>query len=504
MTIVRSRSFRAAIVLSSLMLSLAACGGEDEPANAGPASDAGPSNNPPGTPDPGNPVPPADGALVRVVHASADAPAVDVYVKGQSTPVVQNLAYGGTSAYLPVPPGAYQFEVRASPSTAADPAVYTTTSLELKVGDTFSAVAAGLLAGKEDASKFRVLAIHEDFGLAGADSAILRIVHAAPDAPSVGIDLHDNGAASPEIGNIDRFSASPVEGILLGAGKAEQIAITAGGKRVTAFTTPELPAGAQLLVIATGLLGSRPGAADGFGLLAVGPQGTIGFIRQNPWIYALHAGADAPAVDLFAGDAELVDDLSFGALSGPKQVPPGSYTVDFFPTAAGAARPAGEPAAKAAPPALAAGQEALLVATGLLAGTGNQSFRLLAFNDEFPVATQSKIRAVHASPDAPAVDLGVLNAEHVVNPVLFSNLTFGQASAPEGATASAGTLPLGVTPTGQSSTIAASFHVPVLDTTRAFAIAAGTLGTPNAQTFRLLVVDTAATPWTVATVDPQP
>ena len=47
------------------------------------------------------------------------------------------------------------------------------------------------------------------------------------------------------------------------AGEALQIGIRVDGVTVTAFTTPELPEGAEITVIATGLLGKLPRERDG-------------------------------------------------------------------------------------------------------------------------------------------------------------------------------------------------------------------------------------------------
>src|SRR5258708_2178041 len=85
---------------------LAACNVDTSSAPAGdpggaparpPSAQAGaaPASSPP--PSPGK-------ALVRVVPASADAPAVDVYAKGGGLPLVTGLSYGQTSMWLEVPP----------------------------------------------------------------------------------------------------------------------------------------------------------------------------------------------------------------------------------------------------------------------------------------------------------------------------------------------------------------------------------------------------------------
>jgi hypothetical protein len=465
---------------------------DDDPAGEG-GEGGGTQNVPPGM------------AMVRVVHASPDAPGVDVYAEGIDDAQVSGLVFGDTSDYLVIPPGTYNFQLRAAPSTADSPVVYATGPIEIAEGDKITTIAAGLLGSEADSEKFRVLAFEEGFGPAGEGNAIVRVVHAGADAPSVGIDLHNDDPTSPEITGLDRFTASDAAGVPLTAGEALQIGIAANGSRVTAFTTPELPDGGQLFVIATGLTSSLAREADGFALLAVGPDGTVGFIRQNPIVYALHASPNAPAVDAFAGDAELIDNLSFGQLSAPLQVPPGDYTLSFFGTTSGNVRPGGASAADAATGMLEPGQRYLTIATGLLGGTPN-GFQLASYAEGFDLdkPDTALLRLVHSSPDAPAVDVGILNVENIVNPVLVANVSFPQASDAAGLVAGLGTIPIGVTPAGANSTVVASFHVPTAPGVRAFGIAAGALDPQNGQSFRVLAVDTAPTPWTVATIHPQP
>jgi hypothetical protein len=495
---IRLRSYSLARILTPAILLAtgvaAGCGDGDETTIVETSTGAG-----------GTTTIPEGKAHVRVVHASSDAPAVDLYVAGASEPLLTGLKYGDATDYLEVDAGEYDFELRASPSSASDPVAYRTGPIDLGNKKRITTIAAGLLASDADASKFRVLAYTEEFGPAGGGNAMVRVVHASPDAPSVGIDLHDNDAANPEITGIDRFTASDAAGFTMSAGKAEQIGISANGQRVTAFTTPELPEGAQLFVIATGLTGKLAREADGFALLAIGPDGSLGFIKQNPIVYALHASPNAPAVDAYAGDAELLDNVSFGQLSGALQVPPGDYTLDFFAHEEGSTKPASAPAASAKTGMLDRGERYLTIATGLL-GHSTNGFQLASYAEGFDRQTpnEARVRLVHSSPDAPAVDVGILNVEGVVNPVLVSNVSFPQASEPNGIVSGLGTIPLGVTPAGQSSTVVASFHVTTTEGTRAFGIAAGALDPNNGASFRLLVVDTASTPWSVATVHPQP
>jgi hypothetical protein len=437
-----------------------------------------------------------DKAMLRIVHASSDAPTVDIWA-GDSQ-LFKGLNYGDASDWLEVDPGDYDVEIKASPSTAEDAAVYKTGKLTVDKGDKISAIAAGLIGSAESGSKFRVLSIREEFSPAGSGNAIARLVHAAADAPSVGLDLHNDDPTSPELTNIDRFTDTDEAGFVLASGMKLQLGVAANGERVTAFTTPELPEGAELLLIATGRVGADLEASDSFSVLAVGPDGAIGFIRQNPFVYALHACPDAPAVDLYSGKTQLAS-IKFGELAGPVQVPPGDSAIDFRPAGAD---PSSAPAATATASGLEPGKRFLTIATGFLASNGEDGFRLMSMAESFTDGKDDAlIRIVHGAPDAPAVDFGILNVEKVVNPVLVKGLTFGQ-SAPDGKDFGTGTIPVGVTPAGMNTTVVASFHVQADPGLRAFAVAAGSL-TGKGETVRLLAVDTSTSPWTVTTIHPQ-
>lgn len=443
---------------------------------------------------------PGDGEVrVRVVHASPDAPAVDVYAAGIRAPLIEGLQYTETSAFLTVPAGTYDFEVRAAGASPDDAPAYSTGDLALPGGATVTAIAAGLLGSQAADSRFRVLPIVEAFDDAPAGTALVRIVHASPDAPAVAIDVGDDGTA--ELVGLERFTDTGAAGVALPAGGALQVGIRAGNPlgRVTAFTTPALPAGAELLVIATGLLGKLPREQDGFGLLVVGPDGTIGLLRQNPTIYVLHACPDANGVDVQSGGATLASNLGFGDLSAPIQVPPGRYPLAVLN------HDEGTVLAETQSLELVAGERALAIATGFLDPEGaEQPFRILALADGFVTddGGNARLRAVHASPDAPAVDIGLAAGDRLVDPPLIEGVVFGDATDDDGLSVPAAVLSIGVAAAGSLDPVAI-FGVAPAPGVRAFAIAAGALAPePSEEGFRLLVVNTAASPWSVASVHP--
>ncbi len=434
------------------------------------------------------------GAMLRVVHASPDAPAVDIYVEGIATPVVQDLAYLQTTPYLDLAPGTYNIQLRAAGADAASTPAFETGDLTIPADATITAVAVGLLGSSDAGDRFRVVPYVENFTDPGSGQAAVRIVHASPDAPTVALDVGNDG--TPEVTGFARFADTGDAGVALPAGTALNVGIWAGSPlaRVTAFTTPELAAGDYFL-IATGLLAQRPDAPDGFGLLAVGPTGTIGLIRQDPVVYVLHASPDAPAVNVLVGGTgtALVDDLSFGELSPPVQVPPASYTLDVRVAADDAL------AATVTTPALAAGNRYLAVASGFVGGD-TPGFTLLAYQDAFAGTGDPRLRVVHASPDAPAVDVGTWDGTTFAALAPFSGLAFGDASTADGTPIGASSLTVGVAAAGTATPVA-TFDLTLSGDLTAFAVASGSL-TSKGAAFRLQVVDTAVWPWLTAAVLP--
>jgi hypothetical protein len=441
-------------------------------------------------------------AEIRVVHAAADAPSVDVYVAGSAEPAIAQLAYGSSSGYLDVPAGAYQFEIRAAGSDPGSVPVYTTDTLELEVGSRTTAVAAGLLDGTGANDQFRVLAIAEGFDAPAADAATIRVVHGGADAPTVALDLGDDG--SVELEKLDRFADTGTGGIQIPAETSAQVAILAGHPlaRVTAFTVPPLARGSEVVVVATGLLAAEPRDGDGFALLAA-IDDDAALIRQNPQLYVLHAGPDAPAIDITDGSQIVVGDLSFGQLSAPLQLPPAAdetYSLEIF--AAGTTG-SGAPVSTLHAPAIEAGSEYMLVATGFLAPQGGEAaFEVISFADGFATDDPhaARLRVIHASPDAPAVDVSTVSGLVLDRPALVEQLSFGTADDGAGLGVPVAQLTVGVGAAGATNALAA-FDLATAPGQRALVVAAGSLGAAaGRQPFRLIAIDTSAPVWTAASL----
>ncbi len=120
----------------------------------------------------------ASGAVdVRAVHASPDAPNVDVLVNGGLA--FANLPYRSASAYASVPAGDYNIKVR--PAGLAGPDVIDA-DLTLSDNTAYSVAAINTL------SSITPLVLVDD-NMLNPSAARVRFVHASPNAPAVDIAL---------------------------------------------------------------------------------------------------------------------------------------------------------------------------------------------------------------------------------------------------------------------------------------------------------------------------
>lgn len=119
------------------------------------------------------------GGRVRVVHASPDAPAVDIYVNGGK--VLENLPFREYSEYLALPAGNYNVEIKVTGSGASVAMV----PISVASGKDYTAMAVGYAGGK--APGFDLLWLEDDNSLPTGNGVKLRVVHAAPGAPAVDV-----------------------------------------------------------------------------------------------------------------------------------------------------------------------------------------------------------------------------------------------------------------------------------------------------------------------------
>lgn len=133
-----------------------------------------------------SPVAAADDAMVRVLHGSPDAPAVDVYVDGEKVGApLADLEFGDLSEYVSLPAGTYDIKVCA----AADPSIcpIDATGVALAGGTHYTIAATNLLASIE-------AQVITDAPTPTDGKTQVRVVHFSADTPAVDVLTQDGSA----------------------------------------------------------------------------------------------------------------------------------------------------------------------------------------------------------------------------------------------------------------------------------------------------------------------
>lgn len=123
-------------------------------------------------------------------------------------------------------------------------------------------------------------------------------------------------------------------------------------------------------------------------------------------IRVMHASPDAPAVDVFVDGNLVLAEVPFFALSGALEAPAGTYRIQVAPAGAGP-----ESSVIDAPVTVEAGKAYTIAAVNSL---DNIEPLVLEDNTGIPTDGQARVRILHASPDAPAVDIKLAGTDTVV------------------------------------------------------------------------------------------
>ena len=121
----------------------------------------------------------ADEAFVRVIHASPDAPAVDVYTNGNLA--FEALKFKVVSPYVPTRTGPVLMQVVPQGQTLLQGPVLISATVNLKAGKEYSMIALGKLA------KLAPLVLEDDNVIGNPAKAKLRLVHLSPDSPAIDV-----------------------------------------------------------------------------------------------------------------------------------------------------------------------------------------------------------------------------------------------------------------------------------------------------------------------------
>lgn len=232
----------------------------------------------------------AENARVRVIHASPDAPNVDVYANGSK--VLANVPFKVESDYLAVPAGSYKFEVFAA-GTTLNPVLTVNANLQPGVDYTVAAV--------DRVSQLKYRVFEDNNAAPAAGKAHVSVIHTSADAPAVDVAVKGGPVLVKDISFGEKQGPLPVD-----AGRYDLELRVAGTVTVALpLNGVQLEAGKVYTFVATGLLSNGSLTVVP---VAVSPAGVTGQVTppragdaglasqdtgSSAWILVLGAGSVA-------------------------------------------------------------------------------------------------------------------------------------------------------------------------------------------------------------------
>ncbi|MCH8544874.1 MAG: DUF4397 domain-containing protein [Alcanivorax sp.] len=354
-------------------------------------------------------------ADIRVVHAATDAPDVNVRVNGGAVSSLQNVPFGSGSEFLRVRADRYDVDVDALAAAGVLEGVISE-SVALERNTQTTVIAAGLLADES----FGPQVIVNERASVPADSTRVQVVHAAPGAPEVSVFVTaPDGMLDMPLTTFSFYDNT--EQVTVPAGEY-RIRITAGSSNaeddvVFDSGAVTLPGGADLLVLA--LDNTGPGApVDLLVSTGAGNDFVLRDVNNGASLRAVHAASGVGTAEIFAGPAPLAGDATpvVEMIEFAQDLTLDGLTSDEYELRIGVAGQGVDAAPIVATALLEAGTAYTALAAGdLPADMGEPNlFALLAEDDRRSVATDARVRAIHAASLAGTVDVFVTPSAEAV------------------------------------------------------------------------------------------
>lgn len=197
-------------------------------------------------------------ARVRVIHASPDAPSVDVLVNN-SIRAFQSVDFNEITGYAPLPGGVYNAKVVPAGGGAGQAVI--DADLNLLYYRSYTVVAVGKLGTGEIAPLVLEDTADPLATTLAPGSARVRFVHASPDAPAVDIKV----AGGPVLFSNVSFRGTGSY-VLVPAGRAD-LEVRVAGTDIVALSVPglQLRPGVTYTILATGF--ATPGSSPSLGAI---------------------------------------------------------------------------------------------------------------------------------------------------------------------------------------------------------------------------------------------
>lgn len=376
--------------LSAVALALAACNSSSERVELEPVNPPTPS------PDPGT-------AEIRIHHTSANAPAVNIFANDEILADLEGVDYQMSSPLLEVPADTYSVRVDGI-LPGGEFATVIDADLAFDEGYRYDIFALGTIDADDDRFAFGPFIIDREITPVADGEARLLVLHGAPvDVP---VDVYVSAAgAEIDAGNPTfTISYQEYQNPSIPAGDYSVTLTVAGEPSEVLYSSPdlELPAGADLVVTATLNVGANAANRPIALLVSDAEAGSVVYSTDTGAdVRVVHAIGDAPPVDVYVGEISGDPALSeFAFESFTDYINFDAGDADLFVTAAGSTD-----AVLEASLTLVDGWQGNVFAAGEL-GTGEANLQPVVL-DNRRVATEARLRLIHASSFAGDVDIYV-------------------------------------------------------------------------------------------------
>lgn len=330
---------------------------------------------------------------LQVLHGSPDAPAVNVLLDGDT--VLSDFDYKDGSGWVSLREGTYEVQVDGI-LPSGDATVIGPVDLTFDREMTYTIAAVNGVANIEPVV---IAQSNEDVS---AGSARLFVLHAAAAAPTVDVFVTAPGAdltAEAPVGTFDfKGTIGPAE---VAAGDYQIRVTAAGDPTAVVFDSGTVPLndGDDLVIAA---VPNTSGGDAPISLVGLDSSGSVELLdAETPTALRVgHLSADTGPVDVLVNGAEYLGDVPFTAVTGFDPLPADTYNVQVT-----AANMPGVVAIGPVDLDLAAGTWYSVLAVGDFANIE----ALIATDDPRSVATNAKVRIIHAAanPAAASVDIYV-------------------------------------------------------------------------------------------------
>jgi hypothetical protein len=346
-------------------------------------------------------------ASVRFVHASPDAPEVDVLVDGGV--IASNVAFGTVSDYMAIPGGEHQLQIVPAGSPAESALIDTT--IDLDDGNAYLVAATGLL-NEIESKTFEIDLDDTDSG-----QARIRTINLSPDEGSVDMYVAGGDEITDDTGFGDASDYEDIDAgsydLELREHDSDAVRIPLAGVSVESGRAYDILALGQAAAgnLTAVALETRVSPACG-DVLGIGSD-------TDACVRVLHASPDASAVDVYVNDTLVVQNLEFGAATEYAALPAGDdMNLKIVPTGSGL--------------------DSAVVDTGIELDEGD-AYTVIASNklddisakvvednlNPLPV-DQARITVIHEAPDSPDVDVVVTDGPTLFEGVGFEDVTDGK------------------------------------------------------------------------------